>query len=98
MVTINPPHHHSNPHHLAHVIAEMVRRGPPVLSAHFDGEVWHAREGNHRLRAAIALGVIPVLVPVRWGRSRDALARARALVAHAGHRFDRIDVGPTVTA
>lgn len=34
MDIVNPLHRHYRPEHLAHVIAEMVRRGPPVINAH----------------------------------------------------------------
>ena len=87
MIVVNPPHEHYDPAHLEHVIAVMRERGAPVLRAHYDGEVWHAREGTHRLRAAKALGLTPVLVPVRWRRTRAALQRARVLAAHNAHRF-----------
>lgn len=90
MVIVNPLHHYYRPDHLEHVVSEMVRRGPPILRAHFDGEVWHAQEGTHRLRAAMILGLIPILVQVPWGRTRKALACARAR-AGTGHWFDRVE-------
>ena len=62
------------------VVAEMKRRGPPRIRAYFDGEVWHAREGTHRLRAAKLLGLPPVLVPVRWRSLRGALFRTFELL------------------
>ena len=87
-VIVNPPHAHFRPAHLERVIGEMRTRGAPVLRAYFDGEVWHAREGTHRLRAAKALGLTPVLVPVPWPRTRKALVRAQvAAVLHA-HVFE----------
>ena len=92
MVLVNPLHAYYRPQHLEHVMAEMAWRGLPVLRAYWDGEVWHAREGTHRLRAAKALGMVPVMVPIRWGRTRAALVRARVAATRNGHRFDRVDV------
>ena len=91
---INPLHGYFRPEHLVHVIAEMRRRGPPVLRACWDGEagIWHAREGTHRLRAAKALGLAPILVPVPWRRSQAGRVRARhAALVHA-HTFEWVEV------
>lgn len=87
-----PLHHYYREAHLEHVIAEMRRRGSPVLRAHFDDGVWYAREGTHRLRAALALGVAPVLVAVPWHRTREAMRRARFAAASRGHVFPRVEV------
>lgn len=92
MVIVNPLHWYYRPAHLEHVIAEMRRLGPPRLRAHFDGEVWHAQEGTHRLRAAKALGVAPVLIPVPWRRTRASLERARYAAIRDGHVFVRVEV------
>ncbi len=89
---VNPIHWYHRPDHLAHVIAEMGRRGPPVLRAHFDGEIWHARHGTHRLRTSMALGLAPVLVPVPWHRTRAALVRAQHHARRHGHLFARVVV------
>ena len=91
MIVVNPLHHYYRPLHLDHVIAEMRRRGPPVLRAHFDGEIWHAREGTHRLRAAKFLGLTPVLVPVKWPKSRASLDRARFSAPMTAHMFERVE-------
>lgn len=91
-VVVNPLHHYFRPAHLEHVIGEMRRRGAPVLRAYFDGEIWHAREGTHRLRAAKALGIAPILVPVPWPKSRSSLARARFSAPLTAHLFDRVEV------
>jgi hypothetical protein len=93
-VVVNPLHHYYRPAHLDHVIGEMRRLGPPVLRAHFDGEIWHAREGTHRLRAAKALGLIPVLRAVPWPKSRASLERARFSAPLTAHLFDRVEVTP----
>ena len=101
-ILVNPLHHYFRPLHLEHVIAEMRRRGPPVLRAFWDeaGGMWHAREGTHRLRACVALGVVPVLRPVPWPRrrrKRGSIERARfaALAMGTAHRFERVDVMET---
>jgi hypothetical protein len=87
---VNPLHAHYDPARLAHVIEEMKTRGAPMLRAHYDAgaDIWHAREGTHRLRAAKALGLTPVLVPVPWRRTGAALTRARHLAARNAHVFD----------
>jgi hypothetical protein len=92
MIIVNPLHWYYSPAHLEEVTAEMRRRGAPRLRAHFDGEVWHAREGTHRLRAAKALGVAPVLIPVKWWRGKASLERARYAAIRDGHVFDRVEV------
>lgn len=92
VVIVNPLHWYFRPAHLERVIGEMRRLGPPRLKAYFDGEVWHCREGTHRLRAAKALGLAPVMVPVPWRRTRASLERARYAAIRDGHRFDRVDV------
>ncbi len=91
-VLVNPLHHYFTPTHLDHVIGEMRKRGAPVLRAYHDGEVWHAREGTHRLRAALALGLTPVLVPVPWWRTRASLERARYAAIRNAHTFARVEV------
>jgi hypothetical protein len=72
----------------------MRRLGPPVLRAAWDDQdgVWHAREGTHRLRAALALGVAPILVRVQWKRTRDARARARVAALRYAHSFPMVRV------
>lgn len=92
-MTVNPPHDHHDADHLTHVVSEMRRRGRPVLRAYFDADanVWHAREGTHRLRAAKALGLVPFLIPVPWPRSHSALVRARFLAARNAHTFADAD-------
>ena len=92
MILVNPLHAYYRPKHLEHVVEVMRRLGPPTIRAYFDGEVWHAREGTHRLRACLALGVVPRLRAVKWLKSRQALDRARlAAVMHA-HAFERVEV------
>lgn len=78
-----------------HAVAELMRTlGPPVLRGHLDQETgaWLMREGTHRLLAALALGVAPVLVPIPWWRSRASLERARHAAAARGHRFPAVVV------
>lgn len=92
MPLVNPLHHYYSEDHLRHVISEMRRRESPVLRGFFDGEVWHMREGTHRLRAAKALGIAPTLVHVPWWRSKAALERARYGAILRAHEFDRVEV------
>lgn len=95
MILVNPLHHYYREDHLEHVKAEMRRRGSPVLRGHFDGEIWHMREGTHRLRAAKALGIAPTLVPIPWWRSKAALERARYAAVLRAHEFEKVEVrGP----
>ena len=98
-VLVTPLHEHFSPAHLERVIAEMRRRGAPVLRGTFDAVsgAWLMREGTHRLRAAKVLGVVPVLVPVRWQKGRAALSRARFAVAERSHLFERVEVRPVTT-
>ena len=91
-VLVNPLHWYHREDHLRHVVAEMRRRGPPRIRAYFDGEVWHAREGTHRLRAAKILGVVPVMIPVPWPKTKLALERARLNAIRNAHSFDAITV------
>jgi hypothetical protein len=95
MTTVTPLHAHFRPAHLEHVIAEMRRRGPPRIRAHFDTSsgAWLALEGTHRLRAAKLLDLAPVMLPVRWPRSALALMRARFAAVERGHIFDRVTIG-----
>lgn len=48
--------------HLAHVKAEMLRLGPPTIEVVECGDHYVALEGSHRLAAAHALDVSPILV------------------------------------
>lgn len=93
MTIVTPLHAHFSPAHLDHVVGEMRRRGAPRIRAYHDtvSGAWYALEGTHRLRAAVALDVVPILVPVRWPRSGAALERARHALRRA-HAFPRVDV------
>lgn len=82
-----PLHHYYSPDHLAHVIKQMRVLGPPVLRGHFDGSTWFAREGTHRLRAAKALGLMPIMVNTPWPKSREALRRAQYAADARAHVF-----------
>ena len=91
---VTPLHEHFSPARLAQVVAEMRRRGPPRIRAYFDAVsvAWFCFEGTHRLRAALQLGIAPVLVPVRWHRGPAALVRARHAARIRGHVFARVEV------
>jgi hypothetical protein len=92
MLVVVPLHAHFRPEHLRVVIATMLRRGPPILRGYFDGETgaWFMLEGTHRLRAAKAIGIVPVLVSIPWWRSRQALVNARFARSRA-HVWPEID-------
>lgn len=92
VVLVNPLHWYFSPNHLAHVIEQMRRLGPPVIRAYFDGQMWHAREGTHRLRACLVLGCEPKLVPVKWPKSQAALERAKLGAARRAHIFRNVEV------
>lgn len=96
MVIVTPLHEHYSSAHLNHVIEQMRRLGPPKIRAYFDpvSGAWMAQEGTHRLRAAKRLGIPPVMVPVRWPRSRKALRRARFAASLRGHAFELVNVAP----
>jgi hypothetical protein len=73
-----PLHDYYRPSHLAHVIEHMMTLGPPTLRAHLQDGRWYLHEGTHRLRAAIALGLTPVLVSDPSRRmGQKAIERAR---------------------
>jgi hypothetical protein len=74
---VNPLHWYWRESHVQEVLAQMRSLGAPRLRAYFDGTVWHAREGTHRLQAAKRLGLVPVMVPVPWRRTRAALEAAK---------------------
>lgn len=64
-------HEHYEEEHLAEVTAEMVKRGAPVIRciwAEAYGQ-WMAVEGCHRLRAAKALGLTPVVKDISQQRT-----------------------------
>lgn len=94
LITVTPLHAYYSSAHLEHVLAEMVRRGPPRIRAHLDVATgaWFAQEGTHRLRAALSLGLAPVLVPVPWRRGSAALERARFSAIIRGHAFPSVEV------
>lgn len=56
-------HKHYNEQHLEEVKSEMQSLGAPVIRCIWSEtyDMWMAIEGCHRLRAASALGVIPVI-------------------------------------
>lgn len=91
---VTPLHAYYSPARLARVIAEMGELGAPRIRAHLDevSGAWFAREGTHRLRAALALGVAPILIPVAWWRSRVALQRARFAAVIRGHLFPLVEI------
>lgn len=93
-VVVAPLHYHVTPGRLVRTAEEMGRRGSPVVRAFWDEKegVWLAMEGTHRLLVAHAMGVVPVMVPVRWWRTRRALERARFAAVEYGHVFPAVAV------
>lgn len=90
-----PLHWYYSPAHLEEVMREMERRGPPRLRGHLDREsgAFLLREGTHRIRAAQALGLAPVLVPERWPKTRRALEAARVSARTRGLLFPEVVLG-----
>ena len=89
-----PLHWYFSPSHLAHVEAEMVRRGPPRLRGFMDPQsgAFLLSEGTHRIRTAHRLGLTPVLVPVPWWRAQDRLVSARVAAARRGLLFAVVEI------
>lgn len=89
-MTIVPLHHYFRQSHLERVIEQMRTLGAPKIRACHDpvSGAWFALEGTHRLRAAKALGLTPIPVPVKWKRGQKALIRARHAIALRGHTFE----------
>lgn len=94
---MTPLHEHYSLEHLHHVVDEMRRLGPPKIRAFWDEETgaWFTFEGTHRLRAALALGLAPVMVPSPWTRGEEALRRARFASTRRGHVFLEVRVEDT---
>jgi hypothetical protein len=55
-----------DPIHLAKVQEEMLTLGAPRVRAVYDGEVYWAVEGTHRLAAAHALGLLPEIEVIEY--------------------------------
>lgn len=91
-MVVCPLHRYYDELHLEHVAQQMETRGPPVLRGAIVGELVLLREGTHRIRAASRLGLVPIIVPIRWWRTRAALARAHFSAARYGLTFERIEV------
>ena len=51
-----------------------------------------AVEPGDPVRAALALNVAPVMVPIPWWRSKASLERARYAAMRNGHAFPRVEV------
>lgn len=80
--------------HLEEVEAEMLRRGPPQLRGYFDKMTgaFLLGEGTHRIRAAHRLGLVPVLIPISWWRSRRSLVNARVAASTRGLWFEQVSL------
>lgn len=93
-VIVTPLHAHYREEHLTRVIGQMRMLGAPRIKAHLDEEsgAWMAYEGTHRLRAALWLGLTPIMLPRPWYRSQRALEDARFAAIQRGHVFQRVEV------
>lgn len=89
-----PLHWYYSPEHLDDVAAEMLLRGPPRLRGYLDTDAgaFLLREGTHRIRAAQRLGIVPVLVPIPWWRSRGRLPSARIAARTRGLVFADVNL------
>lgn len=89
-----PLHWYYSAAHLVEVQEEMRRRGPPSLRGFLDEEAgaFYLREGTHRIRAALALGLSPTLIRVPWWRSRGSLVSARFAAQRRGLLFEAVDL------
>lgn len=60
MIKVALAHNHFDMTKLVNVMSEMQKLGAPTIRVyHFDGDLYQAVEGCHRLRAAAALGITP---------------------------------------
>ena len=63
------PHKHFDADHLAAVIEAMRTLGAPTIKAVNCGEFYVALEGSHRIRAAQALGLMPVIEEIEYSET-----------------------------
>lgn len=89
-------HDHFDPSHLEAVKADMLVLGAPTIRAVDMGGWFAAVEGCHRLRAAHALGLTPVLVEVPYSEedgveSDDGDFYTFAQIADDAHRQAFLD-------
>jgi hypothetical protein len=63
------PHRHYDVDHLAAVIETMRALGAPRIKAVNCGEYYVALEGSHRIRAAQALGLTPLIDEVEYSET-----------------------------
>ncbi len=55
-----------NENHLNKVTKQMKTIGAPTVRAIYDGEIYYAIEGSHRLMAAHELGIIPEIAEIEY--------------------------------
>lgn len=87
-----PLHWYYDRGRLEAIATRMEALGAPALRGFCDGRVVLLREGTHRIRAAMLLGLVPTIVPVPWWRSRQALVGAFIAAERRGLHFDRVHV------
>ena len=81
MTTIALLHDHYDKQHLSDVIDQMRVLGAPTIKAIWMDcyDMWAALEGCHRIRAAKALGIDPIVVPVDYDEAADLDVTDRSL-------------------
>lgn len=89
-VVVCPLHWYHDPVRLEAIRARMRDRGAPVLRGFLDRDAILLREGTHRIRAALELGMEPTIVLVPWWRSAQALVAARFAAARRGLLFPQV--------
>ena len=74
-------HEYYNEEHLEAVKAEMAKLGAPVIRAIYDdcNDIYIALEGSHRIRAAKALGLTPIIDEVDYNDVCDLSVKDPAL-------------------
>ena len=68
---ISLAHNHFEMDHLVAVMQEMQELGAPTIRVmYITGDLYQAIEGCHRLRAAAALGITPIIEELEFGTLR----------------------------
>lgn len=89
-IVVCPLHWYHDPVRLEAIRDRMRELGAPVLRGFLDREAILLRDGTHRIRAALELGMEPTVVLVPWWRSAQALVSARFAAARRGLLFPRV--------
>lgn len=91
-MTIALAHKHFDADHLETVKAEMQALGAPSIRAFWSDlyGVWLAVEGCHRIRAAHALGLEPVIVAVTTDGEIDVEVDGDVVTVDAAYLFEEL--------